>query len=101
MDEQPREMVPYTRIRYVTMGQLTVYFVSEEHLRMIESGGPSSTYLNLAILFLSVATTFLVSLLVSDLKSIRTFIVIVAVTIGTAIAGSSSLCSGVDPPKRH
>ncbi|MGA9059488.1 MAG: hypothetical protein WB763_23605 [Terriglobia bacterium] len=87
MDEQPQQVVPYTRVRYVGIGQLTVYFVSEDELRMIESGGPSSTYLNLAIFFLSVGASFLVSLLLSEPKSIYKFTVIVVLTIGTAIAG--------------
>jgi hypothetical protein len=87
MDEQPQQMVPYTRIRYVGIGQLTVYFVSEDELRMIEIGGPSSTFLNLAIFFLSVAASFLVSLLLSEPKAIYKFTVMVIVTTGTAIAG--------------
>ena len=88
MDEQqPQQMMPYTSIRYVGIGQLTVYFVSEDELRMIESGGPSSTYLNLAIFFLSVAASFLISLLLAEPKSIYKFTVIVVMITGTAIAG--------------
>jgi hypothetical protein len=88
MDEQqPQQMVPYTKIRYVGIGQLTVYFVSDDELRMIESGGPSSVYLNLAIAFLSVAASFFVSLLLSEPKSIYRFTVIVVLTVGSAIAG--------------
>ena len=41
MDEdKSQEMVPATSIRYVGIGQLTLYVVSDEELRMIESGGP-------------------------------------------------------------
>ena len=88
MDEQkPQQMVPYTRIRTVSIGQLTVYFVSDDELRMIESGAPSSTYLNLAILFLSVGASFLASLLLSEPKSIYRFIVIIVLTIWSLIAG--------------
>jgi hypothetical protein len=86
-EQQPQEMVPYTKIRYVGIGQLTVYFVSEDELRMIESGGPSSVYLNLAIFFLSVGASFLISLLLSEPKSIYRFTVSVVLTVGTAIAG--------------
>jgi len=88
MDEKPPlQMMPYTKIRYIGIGQLTVYLVSEDELRMIESGGPSSTYLNLAIFFLSVAASFFVSALLSEPKSIYRFIVIVVLTTGAAIAG--------------
>ena len=54
---------------------------------MIESGGPSSTYLNLAIGFLSVGAGIGASLLLSDPKSIHRFIVVVVLTIGCLIAG--------------
>ena len=87
-EQQPQQIAPYTKVRYITMGQLTIYFVSEDELRMIESGGPSSTYFNLAIFFLSVGASFLASLLFSEPKSTHTFIVVVALIIGNVIAGS-------------
>jgi orotate phosphoribosyltransferase len=88
MDEQqPQQMVPYTKIRYVGIGQLTVYFVSEDELRMLESGEPSSVYLNLAIAFLSIGASFFISLLLSEPQSIYKFTVIVVLTVGTVIAG--------------
>jgi hypothetical protein len=87
MDEQPRQMVPYAEVRYVAMGQLTIYLVSEDELRMIEIGGPSSTFLNLAIFFLSVAASFFVSLFLSQPTSVYKFSAMVIVTTGCAIAG--------------
>src|ERR1019366_6584439 len=75
--------VPPASIRYVGIGELTVYLVSDDELRMIESGGPSSTYLNLAIFFLSVGASFAASLLLSTPSSIHRFIVVTGLTIGS------------------
>ena len=80
-------MSPYAEIRYVAMGEITIYLVSEDELRLIEQGEPSSTYLNLAILFLSVGASFLASLLLSEPKSIKRFIVVIVITVGCLIAG--------------
>jgi hypothetical protein len=87
-DANSKQPVPTTSIRYVGIGELTVYLVSDDELRMIESGGPSSTYLNLAIFFLSVGASFGASLLLSAPASIHRFIVVAALTIGSLIAGS-------------
>lgn len=54
---------------------------------MIEIGGPSSTLLNLAIFFLSVAASFFVSLLLTEPRSIYKFTVMVILTTLAAIAG--------------
>jgi hypothetical protein len=88
MDDRMRQgMSPYAEIRYVAMGEITIYLVSEDELRLIEQGEPSSTYLNLAILFLSVGASFLASLLLSEPKSIKRFIVVIVITVGCLIAG--------------
>lgn len=86
-EEKPKHMVPYTEIRYVGMGEITIYLVSDDELRMLERGGPASTYLNLAIFFLSMGASFLASLLLSQPKSIGRFIIVIALTVGCSIAG--------------
>jgi len=87
-DENRKPMVPATSVRYVGYGQLILYLVSDEELRMIESGGPSATYLNLAIGFLSVGAGIGASLLLSGPPmSVYRFIVVVATAVGTLIAG--------------
>lgn len=83
----PQPIAPYTKVRYVSMGELLVYAVSEDELRLLESGGPASTFLNLAIFFSSVGASFFVSLLLADVKSVRVFIVITILTVATLIAG--------------
>ena len=87
-DANSKQPVPPASIQYVGIGELTVYLVSDDELRMIESGGPSSTYLNLAIFFLSVGASFAASLLLSTPSSIHRFIVVTGLTIGSLIAGS-------------
>src|ERR1039457_7518533 len=43
-DANSKQPVPPASIQYVGIGELTVYLVSDDELRMIESGDPSSTY---------------------------------------------------------
>ena len=69
------------------MGEITIYLVSDDELRMVESGGPASTFLNLAIFFLSVGASFVASLLLSEPKSMKRFVVVIVLAVGTLIAG--------------
>jgi len=89
--QAPRDLVPRASIRTIGIGQVTVYEVSEDELRLIEGGGPTSTYLNLAIAFLSIGASLIASLLLSEPKSIYGFIVVTAIIVGTLIAGISLL----------
>lgn len=87
--EEAQPLIPYAEIRYVGIGEITIYFVSDDELSLLERGGISSTFLNLAIFFLSVAATFFTALLLSPPPptSGRTFIVMVVLTASTAVAG--------------
>jgi len=76
-----KQIVPYTSVKYVGMGEIVIYLVSDDELSMLERGDPSSTYLNLAIFFLSIGISFLVSLLVSEPKTQHTFVVMVVITV--------------------
>jgi len=87
-EEQPREMLPALNVRYVGIGQLTVYLVFDDELRIIERGGPSATMLSLAIAFLSLGTGSFVSMMLTDLpKSIYKFTVVVILTTVSIAAG--------------
>ncbi|MDX9782169.1 MAG: hypothetical protein RBT35_04195 [Bacteroidales bacterium] len=68
---------------------LTIYEVSESELDTIEKGSPSSIYLNFAIFLLSIAASFLASLLTNDYSNKQnTFIVFLLITIvGFVIGG--------------
>jgi hypothetical protein len=89
VDEQkPMEMVPATSVRYVGIGQLTIFFVSEDELRLIESGSPAATCLNLGIAFSSVGIGSLISVLLSEpSQSPHKFVVVVVITVTSLIAG--------------
>jgi hypothetical protein len=85
---QPSQAMPAVQIRYVGIGQLTLYLVSEDELRMIETGGPSATLLNLAVGFLFLAAGLLGSLLLSEpSKSLYKFNVFVILLVCSFIAG--------------
>ncbi|MCK9612346.1 MAG: hypothetical protein PHR81_03180 [Bacteroidales bacterium] len=70
------------KIKRHKFDSLTIYEVSESELEIIEKGSPSSIYLNFAIFLISVAASFLVSLLTSDYTNKQnTFIVFLVITI--------------------
>ena len=89
MDEhKPMELMPPVSIRYVGIGQLTVFFVSDDELHLIESGSPAATCLNLGIAFFSVGIGSLISLLLSEpSKSLHKFVVVIVLTVISFIAG--------------
>ncbi|HTT20673.1 MAG TPA: hypothetical protein VMG82_17110 [Candidatus Sulfotelmatobacter sp.] len=86
MNDERGPIAPYTRIRYLGMGDITLYPVTDDDLHTIERGGGSSTLLALWIFFASVSASFFVSLLVSSAMSIKAFIVIVVVVVGCAVS---------------
>ncbi len=76
------------KIKRHKFDSLTIYEVSESELEIIEKGSPSSIYLNFAIFLISVAASFLVSLLTSDYTNKQnTFIVFLVITIVGFIIG--------------
>ena len=89
MDEQKSaEVMPAVSVRYVGIGQLTVFLVSEDELRLIEAGSPAALCLNLGIAFLAIGTGSVVTLLLSEpSKSIHKFVVVVVITVLSLIAG--------------
>jgi hypothetical protein len=82
------EVLPATTIRYIGIGQLTVFLVSEDELRLLEGGGAASTCLNLGIGFSSIGLGSLVSLLLNEpSKSLYNFVAVLVITVITVIAG--------------
>lgn len=70
------EIVKVKRARY---DSLELFDVSENELTIIERGSPSSTYLNFAIFLLSIAISFLTTLLTVDLKQNQTLFTVFTV----------------------
>jgi hypothetical protein len=80
--------MPAVQIRYVGIGQLTLYVVSEDELRMLESGGPSATLLNLAIGFFFLASGLFGTLMLSEpSRSIYKFTVFIVLLVSSLFAG--------------
>jgi hypothetical protein len=66
---------------------MSLYEITENELNILENGPPSSIYLNFAIFLLSIAISFLVSLLTTTITSERTFLVFVVITVASFISG--------------
>ena len=74
-------------IRVGKIGVLKVHQISDEELTMLVEGAPQSLYLNFAIALLSIATSFLISLLTTTITSDRVFIVFIVITLVGFISG--------------
>lgn len=70
------EIVKVKRAKY---DSLELFEVSENELTTIERGSPSSNYLNFAIFLLSIAISFLTTLMTVDLNERRTLFTVFTV----------------------
>lgn len=74
------------RIVRASLDQLTIYEISDNELEAIERGGPESLLLNFAILFLSTAISFTISLATTVIQSIHVYTGFMIVTTVSYIA---------------
>ena len=74
-------------IRWVPLGTLTVYHITEQELDLIENGTPESTYFSFEIPLLSVGSSFLIALLTTAMPSPRLFTVFLVVTLFGILGG--------------
>ena len=74
-------------IRVGKIGVLKVHQVSDEELTQLAQGSGQSLFLNLGIGVLSVAVSFLISLLTTTDSSYRIFVIFVIVTVVCFLAG--------------
>lgn len=76
------------KIRRGKVDSLTIYEVTESELEVVERGSPSSTYLNIGIALVTLALSFLTTLLTVDLKekqqlyTLFTLLTIVGLIVG-------------------
>jgi NADH:ubiquinone oxidoreductase subunit K len=77
----------HIRIVRGRVDSVSVYEITENELSILENGTPSSIYLNFAVFLLSVAVSFLVALLTTNIESNRVFTIFVVVTAVGAISG--------------
>ena len=75
--EGPAEKQP--KIRRGRVDSLSLYEITDYELDVLATGSPSSIFLNFAIFFISVASSFLVALLSTTIASDRVFTVFVVV----------------------
>ncbi|WP_158808350.1 hypothetical protein [Beijerinckia sp. L45] len=84
-DQRPNELLP--AIRRARIDRLNIYEVSDSELQLLERGSPESLFLNFSIFLISVALSFLTTILTSDIGSTRVFIVFVVVIAVGLVAG--------------
>ena len=76
------------RVRRGKVDSLSVYEITDYELSQILQGSPNTLYLNLSIFFLSIFSSFFISLLTTSISSDRLYTVFVVVTVVSMIAGS-------------
>src|SRR3989338_9547517 len=69
------------------VNSLNIYEVTEDELEKLETGGSDPIFLNFAIFSISVALSFLITLLTTKIDSSRIFIIFLVVTIMGFFAG--------------
>ena len=74
-------------IRRGKVDSLTLYEITDYELSLLETGSPTSLLFNISIFLLSTAVSFLVTLLATEIKSDRTFIVFTVVVIVGFVGG--------------
>jgi hypothetical protein len=77
-------------IRRARIGKLTIYEISEAELNALEAGSPSSLLLNFAIFLLSIAISFMTTLVTLDVPAGKTFVFFLTTTI-VGFVGSAVL----------
>lgn len=75
-------------IKWVPLGTLTVYHVTDQELDQLEKGTPESLFLNFAVFLISTGLSFFVSLLTAEIKSLKVFCVFVVVTVIGLLGGA-------------
>ncbi len=84
--EHEPEFLP--AVRRARIERLDIYEISETELQILERGSPESVLLNFAIFLISIAGSFLVALLTTEIRSARIFAVFVIVTTIGLIIGA-------------
>jgi hypothetical protein len=85
-NQAPSEFAP--AIRRARLDNLTIYEISEGELEIIERGSPDSIYLTISVALLTLAASFLGSLVLTDIKSnALLFSFIAIVVVGFVVGG--------------
>ena|SRR2546428_8548392 len=76
---QKPQALPPVEVRRGAFARLTIYEVEESELEILAQGSPDSLFLNFSIFLLSIATSFLVTLITVNVST-RVFIVFVSIS---------------------
>ena len=74
-------------VRRARIERLDIYEISETELQILERGSPDSIFLNFSIFLISIAASFLIALLTTEIQSSRVFTVFVIVAVIGFIVG--------------
>lgn len=78
------------RVKRGRVDSISLYEVTEDELRDLETGGQDSQFLTFAVAFFTMAVSFLIALLTTDIKSTKTYTIFIVVT-AVGFAGSGIL----------
>jgi hypothetical protein len=69
------------------LDSINVYEITEDELEKLEKGGSDSLFLNFSIFFFTAGISFLVSLLTTEINSIKLFNIFFIITLVSFIVG--------------
>lgn len=81
MADDSKESSTHVRVVRGQVDSLSLFEITDYELAQLESGTPASIQFNFAIFFISVAVSFLITLLTVDNISVRTFNIFVIFTV--------------------
>jgi hypothetical protein len=87
-NQQPEGSIQLRIVRGA-VDSLSLYEITDYELDLLEEGSPSSTYLNFAVLFVSIGLSFLTTLLTVEIPSGHVFTIFVVLAV--AGIGSSAV----------
>lgn len=91
MNNQARNESDTIKVRRARVDSITVYDVTEQELDQLEKGGSGGIYLNLSLSLLSIAISFLIAVITTEIKSDRQFNIFVIITsvgfLGAVVLG--------------
>ncbi|WP_148663259.1 hypothetical protein [Sphingobium indicum] len=65
--------IPAPVIKRGSLTSLSIYEITDYELDILESGGPSSLYLNFAIFLISIGISFLITLMTTDISNTKIY----------------------------
>lgn len=80
-----------TQVKIIPTSEIKIYLVKESELEQLENGSQSDLFLEIGIACISIALSFLTSLLTTEIEAV-TFTVFVCITVISTLAGIVLVC---------